>query len=428
MSTHQPSGVLGWLRHATADERKALVAGGLGWMLDAFDVMLYAMVLAHLMLHFGMDKATAGLLQGLTLLSSAVGGTFFGFFADRFGRARALMVSILIYSLASGACAFSQSILQLGFFRLILGLGMGGEWTAGAALVAETWRPQHRAKALALMQANWPIGEGLAALVAGLFLGWGTLTLGQGVELPAWRAVFLVGVLPALLVLWIRSGVKEPAIWREHRKARTEKQAHVPLRRLWQPDIRRNVIIASATSSAAMFGYWGLFTWIPAYLILPVEEGGRGMDIMQTTGWLLLMGVGKWLSHPVYGYVADAVGRRSVYIVYVVMAGLLVPLFVWLESPVMILLVGMLVGFFGSGHFTGFATIANEMFPTEIRATAVGLTYNFGRGFSALAPLVVGMLAERYGIGSSFLLTSVAFLLAGGLATLLPETKGTELR
>ncbi|MEE8177860.1 MAG: MFS transporter, partial [Acidobacteriota bacterium] len=141
MSTHQPSGVLGWLRHATADERKALVAGGLGWMLDAFDVMLYAMVLAHLMLHFGMDKATAGLLQGLTLLSSAVGGAFFGFFADRFGRARALMVSILIYSLASGACAFSQSILQLGFFRLILGLGMGGEWTAGAALVAETWRP-----------------------------------------------------------------------------------------------------------------------------------------------------------------------------------------------------------------------------------------------------------------------------------------------
>ncbi len=109
MSTHQPSGVLGWLRHATADERKALVAGGLGWMLDAFDVMLYAMVLAHLMLHFGMDKATAGLLQGLTLLSSAVGGAFFGFFADRFGRARALMVSILIYSLASGACAFSQS-------------------------------------------------------------------------------------------------------------------------------------------------------------------------------------------------------------------------------------------------------------------------------------------------------------------------------
>ena len=114
------------------------------------------------------------------------------------------------------------------------------------------------------------------------------------------------------------------------------------------------------------------------------------MDIMQTTGWLLLMGVGKWLSHPVYGYVAEAVGRRSVYIVYVVMAGLLVPLFVWLESPVMILLVGMLVGFFGSGHFTGFATIANEMFPTEIRATAVGLTYNFGRGFSALAVVPFG--------------------------------------
>ena len=427
MSTTTQPGLLTWLREATPHERKTLLAGSLGWMLDAFDVMLYAMVLAHLITHFQMEKDTAGLLQGLTLLASAVGGTLFGFIADRFGRTKALMISILIYSLASAACGLSQSILQLALFRLILGIGMGGEWTAGAALVAESWRPEHRAKALAIMQANWPIGEALAALVAGLFLGWGTLSLG-GLEIPAWRAVFLVGVLPALLVLWVRSGVEEPAIWKNQSAGAGRQPNRVPLRRLWEPGLRGHVIVASAVSSAAMFAYWGLFTWIPAYLLLPVSEGGRGMDITKTTVWLLLMGIGKWLSHPVYGYLADAIGRRSVYIVYVVLAGLLVPGFALFDSPMSILVIGTLVGFFGSGHFTGFATIASEIFPTEIRATGVGLTYNIGRGFSALAPIVVGALAIRYGVGSAFLATSVAFFLAGFFALFLPETKGTQLR
>lgn len=427
MAPQTKAGVFGWLLQATPYERKTLLAGSLGWMLDAFDVMLYAMVLTHLMLHFGMTKDTAGLLQGLTLLSSAVGGVFFGFFADRYGRTRALMVSILIYSVASGACGLSQSVVQLGFFRLLLGLGMGGEWTAGAALVAESWRSEHRAKALAVMQANWPIGEGLAALVAGLLLGAGTLSFGFGFEIPAWRGIFLIGVLPALLVLWLRRGVEEPPIWKA-RQGDGKTPHKVPLRMLWQPGIRRNVVIASLTSSAAMFGYWGLFTWIPAYLVLPLEEGGRGMDIIHSTTWLLIMFPAKWLSHLVYGYAADRVGRKGVYIVYLVLAGLLVPAFVMLESPAAILVILSLVGFFGSGHFTGFATLASELFPTEIRATAVGLTYNIGRGFSALAPVVVGTLAERYGVGMSFLATSIAFLLAAGFASFLPETRGAELR
>lgn len=415
-----------WLTQSTPHERKTLLAGSLGWMLDAFDVMLYAMVITHLITHFNMDKGTAGLLNSLTLLSSAIGGTFFGFFADRYGRIRALTVSILIYSIASGACGLAQTVWQLGFFRLVLGLGMGGEWTAGAALVAESWRSQHRAKALALMQANWPIGEGLAALVAGLFLGLGTLTLGGGFEIPAWRGVFLIGVLPALLVLWLRRGVEEPAVWLK-RTSGKEQSPKVPLAMLWKPGIRRNVIIASATSAAAMFGYWGLFTWIPAYLVLPVEEGGRGLDIISSTTWLLIMFPAKWLSHLVYGYAADRIGRKIVYIIFVALAGLLVPAFIAMDSPLAILTILSLVGFFGSGHFTGFATIASELFPTEIRATAVGLTYNIGRGFSALAPVVVGMLAEQFGVGLSFLATTAAFLLAAVFAAFLPETKGRQL-
>ena len=401
-------------------------------MLDAFDVMLYALVLAHLMEHFGMEKDTAGWLQSLTLLASAAGGALFGFFADRVGRTRALMVSILVYSFASGACALAQSVVQLGIFRFVLGLGMGGEWTTGAALVAESWRAEHRGKALALMQSSWAIGEGLAALVAGLLLGLGAIALGGGFVLPAWRAVFFVGVLPALLVFWVRRRVEEPAIWQRQRAQEGAvsglAQARRVLERLWQPDLRRNGIIATAMNTATLFGYWGLFTWIPAFLALPVEAGGRGLTITETTIWLVVMGVGKWFGYVLFGYFADEHGRRRTYIGYLLAAALLVPLFASLRSPLALLAVGPLVAFSGTGYFSGFGAIASELFPTEIRATAMGLTYNLGRAVSAFAPFLTGALALQYGLAAAFLLTSGAFLLAAALAALLPETKGIHLQ
>jgi MFS family permease len=361
------------------------------------------------------------LLHSLTLVASAIGGALFGFVADRVGRTRALMASILVYSLASGACGLAQTVAQLGLFRFLLGLGMGGEWTTGATLVAETWRAEHRGKALALMQSSWAIGEGLAALVAGSLLGLGTLALG-GIALPAWRAVFLIGVLPALIVFWIRRGVAEPQIWR----ARTA-TSRVPLARLWQRDIRWHGIIATLMNTAAMFGYWGLFTWIPAYLTLPLEQGGRGLGLVRTTLWLVLMGVGKWLGYVLFGYFADTAGRKKAYIGYLVAAAVLVPAFASATTPTLLLALGTLVAFFGTGYFSGFGAIASELFPTEIRGTAMGLSYNLGRAVSAAAPFLVGALALRYGLGFAFGITSGAFLLAAALATLLPETKGKAL-
>src|SRR5467141_4284315 len=193
----------GWPRDVTPAERKSLIAGGLGWMLDAMDVMLYSLVLTYLIREFSMDTRTAGFLNSLTLVASAIGGFLFGILADRVGRTRALMASILVYSLASAACGLSHSIPQLAFFRFLLGLGMGGEWTAAAALIAETWRAEHRAKALGLMQSSYAIGEAIAALVVFIvFPRYG------------WRAVFFVGVLPALLVFWIQSSVPAPTWWR----------------------------------------------------------------------------------------------------------------------------------------------------------------------------------------------------------------------
>src|SRR5262245_47370876 len=247
---------LPWPAHVTTAERRSLVAGGLGWMLDAMDVMLYSLVLAHLMADLGMDKRTGGLLNSLTLLASALGGLFFGFPADRAGRPRAPTLSILVYSAASGACGLSDTVLQLAAFRFLLGLGMGGEWTTGAALIAETWRPEHRGKALGIMQSSWAIGEIVAAAVVGLVL-----------PRFGWRAVFFVGVLPALLVFWIRREVPESQVWLERRRAAGGEGLRVLLR----PDIRKNGLLATAMNALGMFGYWGLFTWIPAYLALPVE-------------------------------------------------------------------------------------------------------------------------------------------------------------
>src|SRR5690242_5501162 len=191
--------LFGWPRDISPAERKTLIAGGLGWMLDAMDVMLYSLVLAYLIREFSMSTSTAGLLNSLTLVASAIGGFLFGIIADRIGRTRALMASIFVYSIASAACGFSHSIPQLAAFRFLLGLGMGGEWTTAAALIAETWRPEHRGKALGLMQSAYAIGEAVAALEILIVFP----RLG-------WRAVFFVGVLPAFLVFWIYRGVPEP--------------------------------------------------------------------------------------------------------------------------------------------------------------------------------------------------------------------------
>ncbi len=404
-----------WPSRVTPAERRSLIAGGLGWMLDAFDVMLYSMVLAYLMRDLGMDKDTGGLLGSLTLVASAVGGMLFGVIADRIGRARALSLSILVYSLATGACGFSRTVIELAILRLILGLGMGGEWTTGAALIAETWPAEHRGKALGLMQSTWAIGEMFAAGVAGLVL-----------PRFGWRAVFFIGVLPALVVFWIQRRVPEPEIWRE-RGAQRARSSKIPLQLLWRKDIRWNGVLATAMNTFGMFGYWGLFFWIPAYLSLPSAQGGRGLSIARTTTWLLVMGVGKWLGYALFGFAADAVGRRKSYAVYLVAAAVLAPLYGLIASPLWLLLLGPFVAFFGTGFFSGFGAIASELFPTEIRGTAMGLSYNIGRGISAVAPFAVGALAQRVGLGKSFFMAGAAFFIAALLATLLPETKGKQL-
>jgi MFS family permease len=413
-----------WPAYTTQAERSSLVAGGLGWMLDAMDVMLYSMVLANLLGAFGMSKQTGGLLTSLTLAASAVGGVLFGFVADRIGRTRSLMISILVYSLASGVSGLSTGVLMLAICRVILGLGMGGEWSTGAALVAETWPAEHRAKALGLMQSSWAVGEMLAAGVAGAIL-------------PhfGWRAVFFFGVLPALVCYWILRKVPESEIWRERGTASSEQSRpdtspvakQNPFAVLNRPDIRGPAIIATLMNACSMFGYWGLFTWIPAFLSLPVAQGGRGLDLMKTTTWLVLMGIGKWFGYALFGFAADSAGRKIAYAGYLILAALLVPIYGAAHTSMALLILGVPVAFFGTGFFSGFGAIAAELFPTEIRATAMGLSYNLGRGFSALAPIMVGAVAARFSFTAAFYVLAAAFALGATLALALPETKGKQL-
>lgn len=411
-SSQSGANLFGWARNVSPAERKSLIAGGLGWMLDAMDVMLYSLVLAYLIREFSMSTGTAGLLNSLTLAASAIGGLLFGIIADRIGRTRALMASIFVYSVASAACGFSQSIPQLAVFRFVLGLGMGGEWTTAAALIAETWRPEHRGKALGLMQSAYAIGEAIAAIVVWLVL-------------PhfGWRAVFFVGVLPAFILFWIWRSVPESPIWERHRS----QAKPAVLSRLLEGEVLRNGLLATTMNACGMFGYWGLFTWIPAYLSLPASQGGRGLSLVKTTTFFIVLTVGKWFGYALFGFFADAFGRRKPYFAYLVIAALLVPIYGSTHNPLWLLVLGPFVAFFGTGFFSGYAAIASEIFPGEIRGAAMGLSYNIGRGLSAVAPFAVGALAAHYGIGPAFLVTAAAFFVAALLALTLPETRGLRL-
>ena len=405
-----------WYKDITPAQRKALISAALGWMLDGMDIMLYAMVLAHLMKDFGMSTATAGLMGSLTLLSSAVGGVLFGLAADRFGRVKALMGSILVYSFFTGACGFSREIWQLAIFRVLLGLGMGGEWAAGAALVAETWPSEHRGKALGLMQSSWAVGYALAAAIAALVLPrWG------------WRAVFFAGILPALVTLWIRRQVEEPEIWKRSAGERRQAGAKARLSEIFRPPYLRNTAVPSLMNAGTMFAWWGLFTWIPAYLGLPADQGGMGLGVVKTSTWIIVMQVGMWFGYVSFGFICDSLGRKKTYIGYLFAAAALVLLYSTVRQNAALLILGPFLAFFGTGYFSGFGAITAEIFPTRVRASAQGFTYNIGRGLSALAPLTIGALAKSRGLAFAFYLTAAFYLFSALVAFALPETKGRSL-
>jgi MFS family permease len=401
-----------WYTTITRDQWRALLAAKLGWMLDAMDFLLYVMAIGQLKSYFGFNDATAGLLGTMTLLVSAGGGILFGVVADRVGRTRALVATILIFSFASLGAATSQTLLQLMFWRIVLGVGMGGEWASGAVLVSETWPPEHRTKAISIMQSGWALGYISAALIAALVLE--VLSLGPN----AWRWLFVVGVLPAVFTLWIRRRVREPEAWTRRRNAAVP--AANPFKVLFAADYRKRTILATLLSACVQFANWGLFFWLPGFLATPVEQGGAGMSIVRSAGWIIPLQIGAYIGYNSFGFIADKFGRRRTFITYLVIAAILVPIYGQMaRSPAILMTLGPLLGFVGYGYFSMFGSFLAELFPTAARATGQGLTYNLGRGLGAMAPYTIGAIATmpNVGIGSALALTS-AFFLAGAMLSL----------
>ena len=404
--------------YSTIEQRqwKALFAAQFGWMLDAMDIMFYAFALVTIQKEFGLTSAEAGAVASMTLMASAIGGIFFGVLADRIGRAKALVLSILSYSVFTALTATSRSVAALLLWRCLVGFGMGGEWSAGSVLVSETWPAEHRGKAIGIMQSGWAIGYILAAFISAAVL-------------PAfgWRVLFVIGILPAFLIAWIQRNVPEPEIWLRNKGSHRDKPRH-SIRMIFKPPLVKKTLIASWLTTSVLFAYWGLFTWMPAFLSRSVEEGGAGLGIVKSSAWIVPMQIGAFFGYLLFGFLADRFGRRPVFTAFLVAAALLVPLYGQLaRHEILLLILGPFVGFFGHGYFSVFGAMLAELFPTHVRGTAQGLTYNVGRAFSALAPFIIGALSDIYGIGSALALTAFFFLLGAAIMFLLPETKGQEL-
>lgn len=384
----------------------------LGFMLDAMDVLLYVFALQTLRSEFGWSNAQAGLVSSVTLVASSAGGVLAGAMADRFGRRKVLIYTILLYSLASAGTALSTGLPELIFWRALVGLGLGGEWSAGATLVAESWPAAQRGRAVSFMQSGWALGYMAAAgLSAAILPRYG------------WRTLFLAGVLPALLTVFVRRKVDEPEVWRQRERTPS------PWRAIFRPPHGRNTFIATSLATTLLLAYWGLFTWLPGFLNAPRAQGGAGMTIVRTSGFVFAVQLGAFLGYLGFGVLADRFGRRPALAGYVLMAAALVPLYGLAPAygEHWLLILGPLVGFFGTGFFSLFGAMLAELYPTSIRGSGQGFVYNIGRGLSALAPYAVGALGDTYGLGAALGLNAGFFLLGAGIVFLLPETKHVEL-
>ncbi len=400
---------------ATPGQWKTLFAAQSGYLLDAMDVLLYVFAITTLKHEFGLTNRMAGLVSSVTLISSAAGGIVCGVLADRLGRSRMLVYTILLYSLASAGTATAHSFGALVFWRALVGFGLGGEWSAGAVLVSESWPADKRGRAIAWMQSGWALGYMLAAAVT-------------AVVLPrfGWRALFLTGLAPALLAWKIQKTVPEPGIW-------TAKSAAGSPWLIFRAPLGRKTILATALTTSVLFAYWGLFTWIPGFLSAPASEGGAGLSIVGTSLSIFPMQFGAFLGYVTFGEIADRVGRRPAFLLYVLASAALVPLYGAIPRMAgfrteWLLAIGPLVGFFGSGYFSLFGAMLAELYPTAVRGAGQGFTYNFGRAMSAVAPFSIGAIADRHGLGAALAWNSGFFLLAAALIFTLPETRRAELQ
>ena len=405
-----------WLTQLSGPERATLFATFGGWALDGMDVMVYSFVISSLMAAWHMSKNDAGILATAVLLISAVGGWLAGTLADRFGRARILQLTIIWFAFFTFLSGFTHSFWQLLFTRGLQGLGFGGEWAVGSVLMGETIRAQHRGKAVGTVQGGWAIGWGLAALCYGLFF---TVLP----EATAWRAMFWIGILPAFLVFYIRRKVPEPQVFAETRKKVESTGEKAVFLQIFSPSVLRITALTALLATGAQGGYYAITTWLPTFL-----KTQRKLSVMNTTGYLIVIIAGSFVGYMVSAYLADRLGRKKTLILYAVCSFLTVIAYTYLPIGNSVMLVlGFPLGFFASGVFSPIGAFFTELFPSRLRGSGQGFSYNFGRGIGALSPWLVGHLkGVPIGQAMAIFAGSAYVIMVLGTA-LLPETRGKEL-
>jgi MFS family permease len=428
MSSVKPSGaidvvpiedtsLLAFYRDMNLPERRTFWACAAGWALDGMDFLIYPLVIGTIIALWKVDPGTAGLAGTVTLLASAVGGWLGGYLADRIGRVKTLQITILWYSGFSLLCAFVQNFDQLLIARALLGLGFGGEWAAGAVLMGEAIRPQFRGRAVGSVQSGWAVGWGLAVLSQAILYSLLPAEL-------AWRWMFAVGALPAVLVFFLRRYVEEPQIAAATRAKQLAEGDRPALWEIFSGPILKTTILASVMATGCQGGYYAVTFWVPRFLTTE-----RKLSIVSSTGYLAALIIGSFVGYLVGAWLADRIGRRNLFLTFSLGAIALVLLYTQLPLPNALLwLLGFPLGFFASGYFSGVGAFLTELYPTRLRGSGQGFCYNFGRGIGALFPFLVGALSTETSLANAIAIFAVAAYAVFFLAAFaLPETRGRVL-
>ncbi|MDQ8703393.1 MFS transporter [Streptomyces sp. LHD-70] len=408
------SGAFAWLRALGPRGRRAFGGAFGGYALDSYDYFTLPLSMVAISAYFALDTGQTGLFTTVTLVVSAVGGALAGVLADRVGRVKALMLTVITYAVFTVACGFAPNYETLLLFRALQGLGFGGEWAVGAILVAEYATAKHRGRTLGAIQSAWAVGWGLAVVVYTLVFQF----LDEGL---AWRVMFFTGALPALLVIYVRRNVSDAPQAAEARKQSREKGSFAAI---FQPGMLRTTLFAVLLSTGVQGGYYTLSTWIPTYL-----KTERGLSVVGTGGYLAVLITGAFIGYLTGGYLTDLLGRKKNIALFAFLSALCILSFSAIPEGAngTLLVVSFPLGFCMSAIFSGFGSFLSELYPTAVRGTGQGFTYNAGRGIGAIFPTLVGFLANSWGVGGALVFGALAYGIAVVALLGLPETRGKEL-
>jgi MFS family permease len=409
--------LMAFFKDMNTTERRTFWGCFAGWSLDGMDFMMYPLIMGTLIGLWDVGRDYAGFVASLTILTSALGGWFGGYIADRIGRVKMIQFTILWFSFFSILCAFAQDFTQLAIYRALLGFGFGAEWSAGAILVGETVKAKYRGRAVGSMQSGWSVGWGAAAILQAV-----TYTLAP--EEYAWRIMFLIGGLPALLVFYLRRYVPEPEISVQNRQRMKQQGSWPSILDIFKPEFLKTTLVASLLTTGATGGYYAVNTWLPTYLNVD-----RGLTVVESTGFLAFLIIGSFLGFLFGAWFTDRFGRRKLFMFFAVAASVLVIAYTQLPiSNQVMFYLGFPLGFVSTGHFAGMGPILTELYPTRLRGSGQGFCYNFGRGLGAFFPFLVGWLSLTLPLGTAM---SIFAVMSYGLffiaAVILPETKGKTL-